>query len=70
MSGPLLDGIGRRGSLRLTAVPLCAGWIIMGFAQNIPSLLIGRVVSGLAVGLMAVPAQVQNNIISSFHVIL
>ncbi|XP_034184760.2 facilitated trehalose transporter Tret1-2 homolog isoform X2 [Osmia lignaria lignaria] len=58
MSGPLLDGIGRRGSLRLTAVPLCTGWIIMGFAQNIPTLLIGRVVSGLAVGLMAVPAQV------------
>ncbi|XP_015430870.1 PREDICTED: facilitated trehalose transporter Tret1-like, partial [Dufourea novaeangliae] len=58
LSGPLLDGIGRRGSLQLTAIPLCAGWIVMGMSRNIPSLLIGRIVAGFAVGLMAVPAQV------------
>ncbi|KZC09141.1 Facilitated trehalose transporter Tret1 [Dufourea novaeangliae] len=57
LSGPLLDGIGRRGSLQLTAIPLCAGWIVMGMSRNIPSLLIGRIVAGFAVGLMAVPAQ-------------
>ncbi|XP_076179847.1 trehalose transporter 1-like protein [Ptiloglossa arizonensis] len=58
LSGPLVDGIGRRCSLQLSAVPLCAGWIIMGFSKNITSLLIGRIVLGFAVGLMAVPAQV------------
>ena len=58
LSGALLDGIGRRGSLQLSAIPLCAGWIIIGFARSIPCLLIGRVVLGFAVGLMAVPAQV------------
>ncbi|KOC58831.1 Facilitated trehalose transporter Tret1, partial [Habropoda laboriosa] len=58
MSGPLLDGIGRRGSLRFSAIPLSVGWVIIGFSQNIPCLLIGRAISGFAVGLMAVPAQV------------
>ncbi|XP_076678889.1 facilitated trehalose transporter Tret1-2 homolog isoform X1 [Andrena cerasifolii] len=58
LSGALLDGIGRRGSLQLSAIPLCAGWVIIGFARSIPCLLIGRVVLGFAVGLMAVPAQV------------
>nr|XP_003705316.1 PREDICTED: facilitated trehalose transporter Tret1-2 homolog [Megachile rotundata]XP_012145256.1 PREDICTED: facilitated trehalose transporter Tret1-2 homolog [Megachile rotundata]XP_012145257.1 PREDICTED: facilitated trehalose transporter Tret1-2 homolog [Megachile rotundata]XP_012145258.1 PREDICTED: facilitated trehalose transporter Tret1-2 homolog [Megachile rotundata]XP_012145259.1 PREDICTED: facilitated trehalose transporter Tret1-2 homolog [Megachile rotundata] len=58
LSGPLLDGIGRRGALRLSAIPLCAGWIIMGFANNIPYILTARIVSGFSIGLMAVPAQV------------
>lgn len=58
LSGPLLDAIGRRGSLQLSAVPLCIGWLIIGFARNVIAILIGRVVCGLSVGLMAVPAQV------------
>ncbi|XP_066582979.1 facilitated trehalose transporter Tret1-2 homolog isoform X2 [Prorops nasuta] len=58
LSGPLIETIGRRGSLQLGAIPLCVGWIVMGFAENISSILVGRVVSGLAVGLIAVPAQV------------
>ncbi|XP_053985265.1 facilitated trehalose transporter Tret1-2 homolog [Hylaeus volcanicus] len=58
LSGPLLDAIGRRGSLQLAAVPLCAGWIVIGLSRSITTLLIGRVTLGLSVGLMAVPAQV------------
>ncbi|KAG9428779.1 facilitated trehalose transporter Tret1-2 isoform X1 [Apis mellifera carnica] len=58
MSGPLLDGIGRRGALQFSAIPLSVGWFIIGFATNIPCLLVGRVVLGFGVGLMAAPAQV------------
>ncbi|XP_076242129.1 facilitated trehalose transporter Tret1-2 homolog [Calliopsis andreniformis] len=58
LSGPLLDAIGRRGSLQLAAVPLFVGWIIIGFSKSIPYLLVGRVVLGFAVGLLAVPGQV------------
>ncbi|CAL1680465.1 unnamed protein product [Lasius platythorax] len=58
LSGPLLDMIGRRGSLQLSAVPLCIGWLIIGFSRSVIAILIGRVVCGLSVGLMAVPAQV------------
>lgn len=60
VSGALLDEIGRRGSLQFSAVPLCIGWFIMGFAKNIPCLLVGRVVLGFSVGSMAVPAQVRS----------
>ncbi|XP_033349895.1 facilitated trehalose transporter Tret1-2 homolog isoform X1 [Bombus vosnesenskii] len=58
VSGPLLDEIGRRGSLQFAAVPLFVGWFVIGFAKNISCLLIGRVVLGFGVGLMGVPAQV------------
>lgn len=59
MSGPLLDGIGRRGALQFSAIPLSVGWLIIGFATNIPCLLVGRVILGFGVGLMAAPAQVR-----------
>lgn len=59
LSGPLLDAIGRRGSLQLSAIPLCIGWLIIGFSKSVITILIGRVVCGISVGLMAVPAQVQ-----------
>lgn len=58
VSGPLLDAIGRRGSLQLSAVPLCVGWVIIAFSRDVISILVGRVVCGVSVGLMAVPAQV------------
>lgn len=58
LSGPLLDTMGRRGCLQFSAIPLFLGWLVMGFAKNIPVLLAGRVVSGFAVGFMAVPMQV------------
>ncbi|XP_035738913.1 facilitated trehalose transporter Tret1-2 homolog [Vespa mandarinia] len=58
LSGPFLDTLGRRGCLQLSAIPLCLGWIVMGFAKNIPALLVGRIVSGFAVGFMGVPSQI------------
>ncbi|XP_029178492.1 facilitated trehalose transporter Tret1-2 homolog isoform X2 [Nylanderia fulva] len=58
LSGPLLDMIGRRGSLQLCAIPLCVGWLIIGFSRCVTAILIGRLVCGLSVGMMAVPVQV------------
>lgn len=59
LSGPLTETIGRRGTLQLSTFPLSLGWIIIGFSRNVTSMLVGRVICGLSVGLMAVPAQVQ-----------
>jgi len=59
LSGPFLDAIGRRGCLQLSAIPLCIGWLIIGFSKNVTSILVGRVVCGVSVGFMAVPSQVQ-----------
>ncbi|XP_014484649.1 PREDICTED: facilitated trehalose transporter Tret1-2 homolog [Dinoponera quadriceps] len=58
LSGPLTETIGRRGTLQLSAIPLCIGWLIIGFSRSVISILVGRVICGLSVGLMAVPAQV------------
>lgn len=58
LSGPLLDAIGRRGSLQLSAIPLGIGWLIIGFSKNVTCLLVGRLICGVSVGLMAVPSQV------------
>ncbi|KAG5343647.1 TRET1 protein, partial [Acromyrmex heyeri] len=58
LSGPFLDAIGRRGCLQLSTIPLCIGWLIIGLSRNVTSILVGRVICGLSVGFMAVPAQV------------
>ncbi|KAL6261523.1 hypothetical protein P5V15_006611 [Pogonomyrmex californicus] len=58
ISGPLLDAIGRRGSLQLAAIPLCVGWLVIAFSKSVTTILVGRVVCGVSIGLMAVPAQV------------
>lgn len=58
LSGPLLDAIGRRGCLQLSSIPLCIGWLIIGLSKNVTSILVGRVICGISVGFMAVPAQV------------
>ncbi|XP_071580440.1 facilitated trehalose transporter Tret1-2 homolog [Temnothorax nylanderi] len=58
LSGPLLDAIGRRGCLQLSVIPLCIGWLIIGLSRSVTSILVGRVICGLSVGFMAVPAQV------------
>ncbi|XP_012260702.2 facilitated trehalose transporter Tret1-2 homolog isoform X2 [Athalia rosae] len=58
LSGPLMDAIGRRGSLQLSVIPLAVGWIIMGLAPSIAGIIAGRLVSGVGVGIVIVPSQV------------
>lgn len=58
LSGPLLEMLGRRNSLQLATVPLCIGWLVIGFSKNVVAILIGRVVCGISVGLMPVPSQI------------
>lgn len=59
LSGPLLEMIGRRSSLQWATIPLCIGWLIIGFSKSVVAILIGRIVCGISVGLMPVPSQVQ-----------
>ncbi|CAD6214772.1 GSCOCG00004209001-RA-CDS [Cotesia congregata] len=58
ISGPLLDAIGRRSCLQLSAVPLCIGWLLIGFAKNLWLMLLGRFFAGFGVGICGVSAQV------------
>ncbi|XP_049873513.1 facilitated trehalose transporter Tret1-like isoform X2 [Pectinophora gossypiella] len=58
MSGPVMEAIGRRRTLQASTLPLVLGWILIGTATHHALVLLGRVVCGFAVGIMAAPSQV------------
>ena len=49
-SGPLSDRIGRRRLVLIIAIVYIVGSLILAVAQNMPMLVVGRLVIGLAVG--------------------
>ncbi|KAJ8731470.1 hypothetical protein PYW07_004634 [Mythimna separata] len=58
LSGPIMEAIGRKRTLQTCTLPLIVGWIIIGTASHHALLLLGRIVCGFAVGIMAAPSQV------------
>ncbi|KAL4707791.1 hypothetical protein ACJJTC_001737 [Scirpophaga incertulas] len=58
ISGWIMEAIGRRRTLQLCVLPLILGWVIIGTAVDHSYVLLGRIVCGLAVGVMAAPSQV------------
>jgi len=58
LSGPLMDRAGRSMALQLTVPLLLIGWLCLATAVNHIGVLAGRIVCGIAVGLMATPGQV------------
>lgn len=65
-SAGIMDTYGRRSALMLSIMPLLSGWCIIALSNSHTAILIGRVVCGIAVGLMSAPAQVREfNIFAS-----
>jgi predicted MFS family arabinose efflux permease len=54
-----MDYFGRKTTLLMSVVPLIFGWSSIALAQSHEMILLGRVVCGIAVGLMSAPAQVN-----------
>lgn len=57
-SVPIMDAYGRKNALLLSVGPLIAGWSSIALAESHSMILIGRIICGIAVGLMSAPAQV------------
>lgn len=51
ISGYLADKLGRRGSLKIASVIWIIGAVLQCSAQNIGHLIVGRIVSGLSIGI-------------------
>lgn len=58
-SVPIMDGYGRKNTLLLSVAPLIAGWSSIALAESHSMILTGRIICGIAVGLMSAPAQVR-----------
>ncbi len=50
LTGFLVDYIGRISTLKSAAVPYIAGWLLIANASNFMTLLIGRFLTGFALG--------------------
>ncbi|XP_058458850.1 facilitated trehalose transporter Tret1 isoform X2 [Malaya genurostris] len=57
-SGPIMDRWGRKPALLMAIVPLFCGWICLAMASSHFLILVGRIITGISVGLIAAPAQV------------
>lgn len=51
-----MEMFGRLRTLQIGAIPCVIGWILIALSTNIPMLLIGRLLSGLATALATSPA--------------
>ena len=60
LAGWAIDKLGRKSTIMLCVVPFVLGWLLIGFAQNLAMLYSGRVISGLACGVISVTAPVSS----------
>ncbi|XP_053989912.1 facilitated trehalose transporter Tret1-like [Hylaeus volcanicus] len=56
IGGFLMETLGRLRTLQIGAIPCVAGWILIALSTNIPMLLVGRLLTGLATALATSPA--------------
>lgn len=56
LGGFLMEMCGRLRTLQIGSIPSVIGWILIGLSTNIPMLLVGRLLTGLATALATSPA--------------
>ncbi|XP_050302173.1 facilitated trehalose transporter Tret1-like isoform X2 [Anthonomus grandis grandis] len=54
--GFIMDSYGRLNTLKLAVIPSVIGWIVIAMAQNVPMLIIGRMLTGIATSWGSSPA--------------
>ena len=61
ISGWAIDKFGRKGSILLCAVPFELGWLLISNAQNRAMLYAGRVITGVACGMISLAVPVSSS---------
>lgn len=56
LGGFLMESVGRIRTLQIGVIPNVIGWILIATAQNIPMLLVGRLLCGMATAMEISPA--------------
>lgn len=54
LAGPIADKIGRKTTLILNIIPFTAGWFSICFAENVSAIIAGRLITGIACGVVSV----------------
>lgn len=60
VSGSIMNQWGRKMALLFSIFPLMSGWVVIALSQSHMMLLLGRVIAGIGVGILAAPAQVAS----------
>jgi len=60
LGGWVMDFLGRKIGLMITAVPFSAGWLMIGFGKNAGLLTAGRFFTGLGLGMSTNLVPVSN----------
>jgi MFS family permease len=58
LSGLTLQYLGRQKTLVFLSLPFIAGWVTIAFSNNIPMLMCGRALTGLATGFSTAAAPI------------
>ena len=59
MGGWFIDKFGRKGTILLCAVPFELGWLLISYAKNHTMLYAGRIITGLACGMVSLAVPVR-----------
>ena len=61
IGGWAIDYFGRKGTIIMCSLPFELGWFLIAFAKNHEMLYAGRVISGVACGMITVAVPVRIN---------
>lgn len=56
LGGILMEYVGRLRTLQIGTIPAIAGWIMIALSKNVPMILVGRVLGGVATAMATSPA--------------
>lgn len=60
VGGWAIDRLGRKGAILFCVIPFELGWLLIAYAQNRSMLYAGRIITGLACGIISLAVPVRH----------